>query len=265
MENRIFTKDAIERITGFPIHNAELYQNSMIHKSFIQCPDTKLFELRNYPDSHDTIEFLGDKVYGCIVAEYLYYRYKNAPAGLLTKMYIGMSRSKTLAGFTRKLGLNHYAIVGKKENGFACTDLAIGLNNEKLQEDLFEAFIGAMHLDQDAFTTRNFIIKLIEESIDFEKLYETEQDWKGRLLVTCNQLRLTRPQFLAMKRKGFNQTNYVIVMKRSDLTTVLNMKQQMKIEEHCDDIYEKIEDYCGHEEELIIVACGNTKHGTSKA
>lgn len=265
MDNRIFTKDIIETITGFPINNPDLYQNAMIHKSFITCPDTKLFELRKFPDSYDGIEFLGDKLYGCIVAEYLYHRFKNAPAGLLTKMYIGMSRSKTLASFTRKLGLNHFAIVGKKENQFACTDLAIGRNNEKIQEDLFEAFIGAMHLDQGPDVTKKFIINLIEEMTDFDQLYQTEQDWKGRLILTCNQLKLTRPQFLPMKRKGFNQNNYAVVMTREEMNGVLNFKQQARIEEHCRDVFEPIEGYEGLETELIIVACGNTKHGTSKA
>lgn len=262
MNNLLLDKHTVETITKFQINDLKLYQTAMIHKSFISCPDSSMFEIRDY-DSYESMEFIGDKCYGFVVSEYLYQKYPMEGAGSLTKQTIGLSRSKCLANFCRKIGLPKYAIVGKKENEFSCTDIHVGRNNEKLLEDIFESFIGAIYLDQGLSIAKKFIIEeILEKYVDFKELYESEQDFKGRLILFCNHNNISRPKFINLKRIGYEQMNYGVVFKKLELSTYLHDNQQLKLEEHCRKVYEPIEDI---DETEFLFACGNTLKGTSKS
>lgn len=174
-------------------HNLSIFQLSLTHKSYmiITNPDIKYECLENcvelQPESNERLEYLGDSVIGSIISSYLYHRYPKQNEGFLTKIKTKLVRTNMLAKFSLYLGLDKHVLISKHVE-----DMCGGRTNERILEDTFEAFIGAIF--EDAYRndlTRysiamqlcsDFIIHLVEENTDFRQLISINDNYKELLL-----------------------------------------------------------------------------------
>jgi len=137
---------------------------------------------RNYLNEHkdepgrdyQRLEFLGDSVMQVSVAEYLFKRYPNWHEGQLTEMRIAMVQTRSFAHFARQVRLNEAIRLGKGEEMSGARD------RDSLLEDIWEAFIGALYLDQDADVVRRFLDKTLFAAIDTD-FFDRFIDFKSRL------------------------------------------------------------------------------------
>lgn len=100
--------------------------------------------------NYERLEFLGDAVLGAIVAELLYKFFPNKDEGFLTRVRSKVVSRESLNELAINIGLNK-AVVAK-------SDIS---RNKHIYGDVFEAFIGAMFLDQGFDNTKRFIEKFI--------------------------------------------------------------------------------------------------------
>ena len=129
---------------GFVPHNKGLYRLALLHKSASKKAANGV--LLNY----ERLEFLGDAILGAIVAELLYKFFPNQDEGFLTRV-----RSKIVS----RESLNELAInIGLDKAVVAKSDIS---HNKHIYGDVFEAFIGAIFLDQGFANTKRFIEKFI--------------------------------------------------------------------------------------------------------
>mgnify|MGYP001522372365 FL=1 len=129
---------------GFVPNNKSLYRLALLHKSASKM--TSKGVVLNY----ERLEFLGDAVLGAIVAELLYKFFPKKDEGFLTRV-----RSKVVS----RESLNELAInIGLDKAVVAKSDIS---RNKHIYGDVFEAFIGAMFLDQGFVNTKRFIEKFI--------------------------------------------------------------------------------------------------------
>ena len=112
----------------------------------------------------------------------------------MTKLKTKLVNTSALANFARYLGLSKYILMSKqietKNNG---------RKNDKILEDCFEALIGAMFIDynknKDIYSfdfkslsgpgyqvCEKFIIYIIENEVDLEKLILKDTNYKDQLL-----------------------------------------------------------------------------------
>jgi ribonuclease-3 len=107
------------------------------------------------------MEFLGDSVLSLVVASYLYERYPNENEGFLTKVRTRLVNGNMLAHLSDFVNISPWLIISHQieENE--------GRKNKKLLEDALEAIIGAIYIDFDFDTAKEWVINLIEENIDF--------------------------------------------------------------------------------------------------
>ena len=135
-----------------------------IHKEFdLRFNNEKLlytaFTHSSYANDHrdqeiehlERLEFLGDAVIELIVSDYLYKEYNELPEGQLTKMRAAAVRAESLAQLTLDYRLQHYILLGKGE------EQANGRTRISLLCDVFEAFIGAVYLDQGVHKAREIL------------------------------------------------------------------------------------------------------------
>ena len=116
--------------------NEKLVKVAFTHSSYAN-------DHRNEEVEHlERLEFLGDAVIELIVSDYLYKKYKNLPEGQLTKMRAAAVRAETLAQLAVESGLPPYIRLGRGE------EQSNGRERESLLCDIFEAFVGAVYLDQ---------------------------------------------------------------------------------------------------------------------
>lgn len=131
-------------------------------------------------NSYERIEFLGDSVIRSILSDYLYNRYSNETEGFLTTLRTKIERTDTLALFCRAIGLNDYIIISKYYEENESRE-----KNRKIQEDVFESFIGALYLDDEKKgfeLCKNFLINLVETEVDISSLLHNEDNFKDILL-----------------------------------------------------------------------------------
>lgn len=151
---------------GFVPHNKGLYRLALLHKSASKKAANGV--LLNY----ERLEFLGDAILGAIVAELLYKFFPNQDEGFLTRV-----RSKIVS----RESLNELAInIGLDKAVVAKSDIS---HNKHIYGDVFEAFIGAIFLDQGFANTKRFIEKFIFPNFfDIKNLVSVDTNYKSQLI-----------------------------------------------------------------------------------
>ncbi|HEJ8567442.1 TPA: ribonuclease III [Staphylococcus aureus] len=143
---------------GFTYQNIDLYQQAFSHSSFIN--DFNMNRL----DHNERLEFLGDAVLELTVSRYLFDKHPNLPEGNLTKMRATIVCKPSLVIFANKIGLNEMILLGKGEEKTG------GRTRPSLISDAFEAFIGALYLDQGLDIVWKFAEKVIFPHVEQNEL-----------------------------------------------------------------------------------------------
>ena len=91
--------------------------------------------------SYERLEFLGDRVLGLTVANWLYELFPDEPEGKLSRRLNALVAGETCAEVGRELGLGPHIRLGKqaRDDGAADSDNVVG--------DVVEALIGAFYLE----------------------------------------------------------------------------------------------------------------------
>lgn len=145
----------LENNTGIKIKKKSLYQQAFTHRSYshecnrhTKCPD------------NERLEFLGDSVLEVSVSKYLFQRFPKKDEGDLTKIKSSVVCEASLANFSNELGFGEFVFLGKGE------ERSGGRNRPSLLADLFEAFVGALYLDQGLDAVDVFLTKTVFAKID---------------------------------------------------------------------------------------------------
>ncbi|MCM0598719.1 ribonuclease III [Periweissella fabalis] len=160
---------------------------TQLEKQFgIKFNDSKLlveaFTQGNYLNEHPNfkghdyqrLEFLGDAVMQLQTAQYLYKNYPSWDEGQLTELRIAMVQTRSFASLAKQLSFNEYILLGHGE------ELNGARNRDSLLEDVWEAFIGALYLDQGAETVTNFLTQHMFNKIK-TGFYDQFIDYKSKL------------------------------------------------------------------------------------
>mgnify|MGYP006133655291 FL=1 len=189
-ENKAITREDINRITGYNPINVLTYQKAFIHKSVLRfLSDT---ELKN---SYERYEFLGDSVLNLIIADFIFREYPNEEEGFLTKIKTKLVNGKTLAFFTKQLKLDEFLVISQN------VEKINGRKNDRILEDIFEAFLCSIHLDLGYKYVENFILNTVLKFINFDEIRE-DNNYKDILLRKCQKLLQINPEYELTSTSG---------------------------------------------------------------
>ncbi|MBQ7244457.1 MAG: ribonuclease III, partial [Bacilli bacterium] len=132
-------------------NNEELYTLAFTHSSYNGMAGTR-------HQDYERLEFLGDSVIGMVVSELCYIYHPEMEQGRLSVLKSQFIRTAAEAEYCKKLGLNEYIRVGASFSKEASTNLS-------LLEDVFEAFIGAIYLDQGLQTCYRITRAIFEDDV----------------------------------------------------------------------------------------------------
>jgi ribonuclease III len=130
---------ALEKRLGHRFAALELLQQALTHRSY-------------GPENNERLEFLGDGVLGCAVADELYARFPQLSEGKLTQLRASLVRKEALAEVGGQLGLAELLRVGRLNAGTTASILA----------DTVEAVFGAIFLDGGYVAARMSVVKAFE-------------------------------------------------------------------------------------------------------
>lgn len=245
-KNILITRDDVYNIyerCGFKnvrktikINDLNLYQTAFIHSSYIK---KKQFEnlgkyndkkicivekpdnvLDLFTEDYEDMEFLGDRCLDLSVAFYLYRMYPDTDQGFKTKMKTKIVKKESLASFARFLGFSKFLIISKHVE----EKTSQGRNNPRILEDVMEAFLCAIFLDQNLNTqyysskmkdlqrfrlsgpgwliVNCFIENLLEQCLDWEELVMTEENYKEKLLQYYQKEFKITPEYIELNIQG---------------------------------------------------------------
>lgn len=154
-------------------HNIHFNDVSLLEEALTQA--NYINEHPNYTGrDYQRLEFLGDAVMQQSTAVYLFKRYPDWDEGRLTELRISMVQTRAFAALSRELHLDQYVQLGRGE------ELSGARNRDSLLEDLWEAFIGALYLDQGQEVVMSFLSEIMFTKID-EGFYDQFVDYKSKL------------------------------------------------------------------------------------
>lgn len=142
--------------------HVSIFRQAFMHKSV----DVK--------NSYERLEHLGDAVLGCIVSGYLYARYPTQNEGFLTRMRTKLVNSTMLASLSKRLKFDRYVNI---KSGFSITTSVL--------EDVFEAFVGALHLTFGFQSTEEWVKNVYETHVDFAALVKNQEHPKDVFIRHC--------------------------------------------------------------------------------
>jgi ribonuclease-3 len=157
---------------------------------------------------NERLEFLGDAVLELTVSDYLYRKFPQLPEGELTRMRAAIVQTKSFSTFSREAHFDKYIKLGNGE------EAAGARQRNTLLEDLFEAFCGALYLDQGRAAVIGFCKQVIFPHInagefrgisDFKTALQEELQQDGDADIHYEQVSITGP---ANKRQ-FNVDVYL--------------------------------------------------------
>ena len=119
----------------------ELYKTAFTHTSYAN---------EEAEVSYERLEFLGDAVLELIVSEYLY-KTTDFEEGVMTKMRAHYVNENALYEYAIHLKMNEDILLGKGEEEQG------GKYRKAILADVFEAFLGALYLDQGLVGVKRFI------------------------------------------------------------------------------------------------------------
>tara|TARA_Y100000992_G_scaffold139919_1_gene92805 strand:+ start:272 stop:991 length:720 start_codon:yes stop_codon:yes gene_type:complete len=188
--NKSITREDINKITGFNPINVLYYQKAFIHKSVL-----RFLSDENLNSSYERYEFLGDSVLNLIIANFIFLKYPDKEEGYLTRIRTKLVNGKTLAYLAKQINLNQFLIISKNVENIN------GRNNDRILEDIFEAFLCSIYTDLGYKYAENFVLRLINEHIDFNFL-EEDNNYKDILLRKCQQTMQINPEYELISTSG---------------------------------------------------------------
>ncbi|MBP3921119.1 MAG: ribonuclease III [Bacilli bacterium] len=127
-----------------------LYRKAFTHTSYANEHGTT---------SYERLEYLGDAVMELVISEYLY-KNTEKTEGEMTKIRSYYVCENAHYEYSKKLGLNEYVLLGNGEEESG------GRDRKAIIADIYEAFIGAIFLDQGFLFVKDFIYKYIVPIIE---------------------------------------------------------------------------------------------------
>lgn len=144
---------------------------------------------------NERLEFLGDAVLQLTVSEYLYRLYPDSPEGEMTRLRASIVCEPSLVRFAEALEFGQVVLLGKGEEQTG------GRTRPSLLADAFEAFLGALYLDQGLDAVRDFLERHL-----FSQLSRDGQaplkDYKTELQEKVQQLSMGALDYRIIEERG---------------------------------------------------------------
>jgi ribonuclease-3 len=168
---------ALERRLGHRFSAPRLLEQALTHRS-------------HGPDNNERLEFLGDGVLGCAIADELYARFPRLPEGQLTRLRASLVREEALAEAGGRLALAEHLRLGRVEL------------QPSLIADTVEALFGAVFLDGGYEAARKAVLAVFGPQLEALDPDESAKDAKTELQELVQARRLPLPEYLVVAVEG---------------------------------------------------------------
>lgn len=161
---RRVTRQQVKTLTGFIPLRLHLFHLAFHHSSLSG----------EITESNERLEFLGDAVFGLVVANYLFKKFPYKDEGYLTELRSKMVSRSQLSQVAMKMGIDQLLQFNRADKS---------LSVYILSGNALEALVGAVYTNFGYKKTERFIyMKIIKPYLDIDEVEKNEFNYKGKLL-----------------------------------------------------------------------------------
>lgn len=150
----------LARRLGHEFGDLGLLQDAVTHPSLMGLERTRQKQVKGPGINYERLEFLGDRVVGLVVAEWLLERYPQEREGALAKRHAALVRRESLGRIADAIGLGAYLRMSPSEVSGG------GRTNRTILGDACEAVLGALYLDGGLEAVTRFVRAALSEHIE---------------------------------------------------------------------------------------------------
>jgi len=193
------------------IQKFDLFSQACCHKSYVDRPELWK-EQEEHGDEmtmaprpedclplrrcdNEELEYLGDRVLGLITASYVSKRYPGQGEGFLTRILSRIVNNKQLGILAKEVGMSRWIILSRHME-----DVCDGRNNLRIMGSMFEAWFGALYLQEEEAgrglqQCHDLLVRILEEHIDFVQIIIEDTNYKDQLLRKFQTLYHIPPRY----------------------------------------------------------------------
>ncbi len=171
------------------LKNKKLFEEAFTHRSYLNEAKLKVV-------SNERLEFLGDSILSFVISNYLYAKYPDFDEGTLTNLRSLLVNTKSLSEISKDLEMGQLLKLSKGE------EESKGRENATLLENSFEAYIGALFLDQGMSSVTKFLQDVLVVKI--QKLVDKKafKDPKSLLQEKIQAKKQSSPIYRVLEETG---------------------------------------------------------------
>ncbi|MBR7794901.1 ribonuclease III [Virgibacillus salarius] len=179
----------LEKHLNIMFHNHILIRQAFTHSSYVNEHRKEVFS------DNERLEFLGDAVLELGVSQYLFRKHQHMPEGEMTKLRASIVCEPSLASFARGLEFGQFILLGKGEEQTG------GRDRSALLADVFEAFLGALYLDQGFDAALQFLEDHVFPKIT-DGAFSHAMDYKSQLQELIQQIKNQSIEYRIIEERG---------------------------------------------------------------
>ncbi|MBN8234421.1 ribonuclease III [Halobacillus kuroshimensis] len=169
--------------------NISLLEQAFTHSSYVNE------HRKTDREDNERLEFLGDAVLELGVSQYLYREFPDMAEGELTKFRASIVCEASLVEFANELNFQDLILLGKGE------ELTGGRNRPALLADVFEAFIGALYLDQGYEAVIRFLKTYVYPRVQ-KGAFSHAMDYKSQLQEFIQRDKNSKIEYEIVEERG---------------------------------------------------------------
>ncbi len=169
--------------------NPKLERLAFIHRSFLN-------ESRSETESNERLEFLGDSIISYVISDHLYKTYPGFDEGILTNLRSLVVNTKSLAKMSKTLNFGDRLFLSRGEEDSG------GRNNMSLLANTFEAYTGALFIDQGIEAVTKFLTEVLVPSVSEHVQKKVFKDPKSLLQERIQANKQSSPLYKVISEVG---------------------------------------------------------------
>ncbi|HEY8490802.1 MAG TPA: ribonuclease III [Dehalococcoidia bacterium] len=182
--------EELQTLLDVQLRDPSLLGQALVHRSFLnENPGAA-------PQSNERLEFLGDAVLGCVVAERLYQEYQDLPEGQLTELRAALVRGETLARVAARYRLGDFLLLGRGEEASGGRERTLNLARA------LEAVVGAVFLDGGFEGAKAFVLRCLRPELQALGPGVVLTDAKSRLQHLAQAMYQQTPSYRTVATEG---------------------------------------------------------------
>lgn len=186
---RVMNFARLQEKIGVRFHDESVLRQAFTHSSYVNEQRGKRIQ------DNERLEFLGDAVLELTVSQFLYKTFPKMSEGEMTKLRAAIVCEPSLVKFAELLQFGDLVLLGKGE------ELTGGRQRPALLADVFEAFVGALYLDQGLDAVFAFMERYVYPRVDKGEFAQVT-DFKSQLQEFVQQDNLGDIQYRIVEEKG---------------------------------------------------------------